>query len=134
MTSVEGRLLRYIDERLMDMIQAPEMWGANESVELQIIQLLEVRYLVLNPLAQGTRSRQVFHAYVGFLAARFPDDPPEPLSALLARYGREPEFAALLGNFVQAQIAEQGPGPIEPVQPHPARRPFPRYSNIEARP
>jgi hypothetical protein len=45
MTPLGSRLLCFIDERLQHMLDAPEMWGSNESVEFQLLQLLEIRLL-----------------------------------------------------------------------------------------
>lgn len=106
MTSLDSVLLDFVDARLDHMLEAPEMWGSTESVELQILQLLEVRSLVLDPdQTDGWRSVQV--DYERFLAAELPDSPPTTLAARLGN--RQGELTTLLGRFVAAQRGSRRP-------------------------
>ena len=102
MSSFVSKLLDFIDERLVHMLDAPEMWGSGESVELQILQLLELRVLVLEPAGKPSQWRRVQADYERFLAIKFPGSPPTTLSALLG-HGRQDELPALLRQFVEAQ-------------------------------
>jgi hypothetical protein len=102
MSSFVSKLLDFIDERLSHMLDAPEMWGSGESVELQILQLLELRVLVLEPTGKPSQWRLVQADYERFLATKFPSSPPTTLSALLGD-GREDELPVLLRQFVEAQ-------------------------------
>lgn len=56
---LRSRVLRFIDERLQHMLDAPEMWGSRASVELQILQLLEVRLLVVGAPTRPLHDREV---------------------------------------------------------------------------
>ena len=105
MTSLRSRLLCFIDERLQHMLDAPEMWGSNESVELQILQLLEVRLLVVGASTRPLHGRDVQLDYERFLAERFPGAPPITLSALLGSQ-RQGDFTTLLAEFIAAQRAK----------------------------
>jgi len=104
MTQAEARLLKFIDDRLERMLSAPEMWGANESVELQVLQLLELRVVLLTPADAPHRWRQVQRDYVRYLAGVFPEGRPETLSVLLVSSDRANEFQALLARFARQQI------------------------------
>lgn len=105
MTSLGSRLLCFIDERLQHMLDAPEMWGSNESVELQILQLLEIRLLAVGAPTRPLHGREVQLDYERFLAERFPGAPPITLSALLGSQ-RQGELSPLLAEFVAAQLTK----------------------------
>jgi hypothetical protein len=100
-----ARLLGFIDERLQQMLDAPEMWGSNESVELQILQLLEIRLLVVTAPTRPLHGREVQLDYERFLADHFAGAPPITLSALLGPE-RQAEIFPLLAEFVAAQGAK----------------------------
>lgn len=94
-------LLRFVDERLDQMLEAPQLWGADESVELQILQLLEIRFLIVSP--RGPENwRQVQGDYERFLEEQLPGSPPTTLTARLGAE-RRAELWPLLTAFVAEQ-------------------------------
>ena len=108
MTWLVAKLIDFIDERLNHMIEAPSMWGSNESVELQILQLLEIRSLVLGAPDAQSHWHHVQTDYEHFIAAHFPGAPPTTLTALL---DREPgKLIRLLTEFVSEQRRLQPSG------------------------
>jgi hypothetical protein len=100
--ALAATLLRFVDDRLDHMLEAPETWGADESVELQILQLLEIRLLVAAPPRTQDDWRQVQLDYERFLDERFPGSPPTTLTARLGAE-RRGELWPLLTTFVVAQ-------------------------------
>jgi hypothetical protein len=105
MTWVVSKLIDFIDERLNHMIEAPGMWGSSESVELQILQLLEIRSLVLGAPDAQSHWHQVQTDYERFIAVHFPGAPPTTLTVLL---GQEPSrLIPLLARFVAEQRCVQ---------------------------
>src|ERR1043165_10108661 len=101
MTSVESNLIGFIDDRLSHMLEAPGLWGSSESVELQVLQLLEIRSLVLGPPGIQSHWRHVQTDYERFIAEQFPGAPPTTLTALLEQ---EPDkVIPLLARFVAEQ-------------------------------
>ncbi|HEX3475757.1 MAG TPA: hypothetical protein VHT91_12075 [Kofleriaceae bacterium] len=101
MTWVVSKLIDFIDERLNHMLEAPSMWGSSESVELQILQLLEIRSLVLGAPDAQSHWHQVQIDYERFIAAHFPGAPPTTLTVLLEQ---EPiKLIPLLAQFVAEQ-------------------------------
>lgn len=101
MTWVVSKLTDFIDERLNHMLEAPRMWGSSESVELQILQLLEIRSLVLDAPDAQSDWHHVQTDYERFIAAQFPGAPPTTLTALLEQ---EPDkVIPLLAQFVAEQ-------------------------------
>lgn len=100
--ALAATLLRFVDERLDHMLEAPEMWGADESVELQILQLLEIRLLIVAPPRSHDGWRHVQLDYERFLDERFPGSPPTTLTARLGAERRR-ELWPLLAAFVAAQ-------------------------------
>jgi hypothetical protein len=48
-SALRDRLRAFVDHRLQSLMTTPEIWGAPESVELQVLQILQVRALVLVP-------------------------------------------------------------------------------------
>jgi len=101
-------LLRFVDERLDQMLEAPEMWGADESVELQILQLLEIRFLITAQPRSQADWRQVQADYEHFLADHLPGSPPTTLTARLGAE-RRPELWSLLTAFVVASSIRYAP-------------------------
>lgn len=110
MTALASRLLDFVDERLDHMLEAPSMWGSGESVELQILQLLELRALILEP-AHTASWRAVQPEYERFLATRFPGAPPTTLAALLG--ARQDQLVPVLAQFVEAQRGARPRSSIE---------------------
>lgn len=104
MTPLERRVLRFIDTRLESMVRVPGSWGSEESVELQVLQLLELRLVVLAPLPEPSRDRRVQDDYIRYLSRLFPGAPPETLTSLLNRHGRQTELSSLLRRFVEQQM------------------------------
>jgi hypothetical protein len=94
--------LKFIDGRLDSMLRVPEMWGADESVELQILQLLQLRWLTLSPESEQKLGR-IKQDYIQYVRSKFPQEPPETLAAILARHGRRAELSALLEEFVEQE-------------------------------
>lgn len=101
MTWVVSKLIDFIDERLNHMIEAPGMWGASESVELQILQLLEIRSLVLGAPDAQSHWHHVQADYERFIAAHFPGAPPTTLTVLLDQ--ESIKLIPLLAQFVEEQ-------------------------------
>lgn len=58
----QQRILQYLDDRLQHMLAAPELWGSAEAVELQVVQILELRHFVLNPTTKAGE-REVLARY-----------------------------------------------------------------------
>lgn len=102
MTWVASNLINFIDERLSHMLEAPRMWGSSESVELQALQLLEIRSLVLGSPDRQSRWQHVQIDYERFIAKRFPGAPPVTLTALLDQ--ESDKVIPLLAEFVAEQL------------------------------
>ncbi len=68
MSSLQDRVLRFIDEQLDAIRKRPGMWGPDIAVELQILQLLEFRSVLLRPALEDANPRAVLDAYEEFLA------------------------------------------------------------------
>ncbi|TMQ14590.1 MAG: hypothetical protein E6J90_01830 [Deltaproteobacteria bacterium] len=100
--ALAATLLRFVDERLDHMLEAPQLWGADESVELQILQLLEIRLLIAAQRQGPEDWRQVQLDYERFLAEQLPGSPPITLTARLGAE-RRGELWSLLAAFVAMQ-------------------------------
>lgn len=109
MSSLQYRLLRFIDEQLDEIHKRPAMWGPDIAVELQILQLLEFRSVVLRPALEAENPRAVLDAYEEFLARKFPDHPPVALASILARDERNNELTLFLQEFRHEQEEEVVP-------------------------
>ena len=104
-------LQQWIDKRLASLVERPEIWGDRESVELQTLQLLEVRALVLDAARAGETLQRIQDSYVAFLSERFPDSPPVTLSQRLSEHADDGEFSSHLQEFIGRIIEEQGRTP-----------------------
>ena len=111
MNQLARALQRFLDKRLASLTERPEIWGSQESVELQVLQLLEVRALVINATCDEDSLRQIQDHYIAFLSERFPDTPPVTLAERLATTEDSEQFTEYLQAFVQQIIARQGTRP-----------------------
>jgi hypothetical protein len=102
MSLLQRTLLEFVDERLESLLRVPEMWGSDESVELQVLQLLEVRLLTLSPSLKEEVTR-IQQDYVRYVREKFPGEPPETLAMLLSKHGRGAELASMLREFVDGE-------------------------------
>jgi hypothetical protein len=109
MSSLKDRVLQFIDGQLDAIHKRPGMWGPGIAVELQVLQLLELRSVVLRPALEASNPRTVLDAYDGFVARQFPGAPPEPLSAVLERSGRAAELTSILARFRGEIVREMPP-------------------------
>jgi hypothetical protein len=108
-------LLHFIDERIAQMLARPAAWGSAESVELQVLQLVEVRALAMHPDADPQRTFKLLQrAYERFIESSIEGTGPEPLAALLEQRDRLPELGPLLGRFVAGwEYAQRDDNPFE---------------------
>jgi hypothetical protein len=112
MSALQTTILAYIDEQIQAILSAPEMWGSDESVEMQVLQLLEFRSVTLRPELEKRNPRTVLDEYHGFLKKTFPGAPSYPLFGLVKEYGREREFISLLRGFSDRLIRDMQPDDI----------------------
>jgi hypothetical protein len=101
MTGLAETIIRYIDRRLDAMLRAPAMWGSDESVELQVLQLLELRALTVRPQDELQHPRATLDAYVAFLRRKFPKDPCTNLASLLEQTQKQEDLPRILSEFRQ---------------------------------
>lgn len=97
------RVIDHIDKSVRHMLRCPEMWGGYEAVELQVLQLIEVRRLALAPPTAEVKPRQVLEAYRRFSAEVMGGGSSEPLSTRLAKTGRLGELCKHLETFAALQ-------------------------------
>lgn len=98
-------IARWVDERLAEMLAAPPMWGSPEAVEMQVLQLLQVRALAVRPEQEIANPRRVFETYLAYLRERFPRRPQQPLFELVGH--DDPLYSSLsteLRGFMDALV------------------------------
>lgn len=106
MTAGERRLLEFLGGRLEAMLHRPDQWGPPLVVEQLVLQLLEMRALVLDPEAEVNQKHRIIRSFVRFMKESVPDATPEPLAVQLERQGRGAEFANVLQKFVDRELIE----------------------------
>lgn len=119
MTQREMALIEFIETRLESMLSRPEVWGSNLSVEEGVLQLLEVRRVLLQPSCRDSVTHQVMRAYSRFVRERLDQASAEPLALQLEDRGRPGDLIPLLKEFVEIDQADslvqlralQGTGP-----------------------
>ena len=105
MSPGEQRLIEYIASRLESMLRRPAVWGSNLAIEQRVLQLLEMRWLVLDPAARVEDSRRVVERFVAFIGEAIPNGTNQPLAVQLEQTGRQDEFTHVLGRFVEQELA-----------------------------
>lgn len=110
MSPEERRLLQFIDARIESILHRPTAWGSLESVEDQILQLLELRHFVLDPRkdpqTNAPDTRPLMCRYTRYISRVLPKSTAEPLSSQLTARGRTEEFSALMRQFVQSDTGK----------------------------
>ena len=68
----EEKLLRFVALRLDSIVRRPTLWGTDAVVEEQVLQLIEMRRLLLDPAAVPSNdTRELMDVYLAFLAQQF---------------------------------------------------------------
>jgi hypothetical protein len=106
MNSAENRLLTFVASRLESMLRQPAIWGSLLSVEEQILQLLEIRRVLLVPSLTANDTPQLLRSYSRFISEVLDDSTVEPLAVQLEQRGRIVDFPALMGKFIEHELAE----------------------------
>lgn len=106
MTTLKDTIIDHVDDKIQAMFDAPAMWGSDESVELQVLQLLEFRSIAVRPEFEKLHPRHILDSYQRFLRKKFPGAPPNPLYCLVEDYNRKSEFIRLLREFCDEQRQE----------------------------
>ncbi|WP_437905175.1 hypothetical protein WME95_43855 [Sorangium sp. So ce327] len=105
-------LLKYVDEGIRAMRRAPAMWGSPESLELQALQLLELRTLVLRPQTFQRNHRETMRVYRDFVAQAMKVEPSRLLASLLEERGIVEELPTMIAQLyaeLQARLPEEDP-------------------------
>ena len=105
MSPGERRLLEFVDSRLESMLRRPAVWGSLLSVEERILQLLELRRVLLVPSVSASDTQRLMRTYVQFIARSLDHATAEPLAIQLERRGRAAEFTSLMAKFVDSELA-----------------------------
>jgi len=115
MSELRQVLLQFIDERIRQMLARPPAWGSEENVELQVLQLLEVRALALHPdIEPQSLFKLLQRAYERFIKDAIDGSDPELLAVILQKRNRLAEFGPLLGRFVASwEYAQRDETPSE---------------------
>jgi hypothetical protein len=112
MNSLQQRILEFIDEQLDAINKRPGMWGPDIAVELQILQLLEFRSVVLRPALEASNPRAVLDAYEEFLTQKFPGAPPVPLASLVTTANKAGQLTTILEEFRRNIVMQMLPEDI----------------------
>ena len=106
MSPAEDRLLMFVASRLESMLRRPAGWGSLLSVEERILQLLELRRVLLVPSFSANDTHRLLRSYSRFISETLDDATVEPLASQLEQRGRADEFAAIMRKFVERELAE----------------------------
>ena len=106
MSPVENRLLAFVASRLESMLRRPAIWGSLLSVEERILQLLELRRVLLVPSMSADDTHQLLRSYSRFISEALDDATVEPLASQLEQRGRAGEFSVFMRRFVERELAE----------------------------
>jgi hypothetical protein len=117
MSPAEDRLLSFVASRLESMLRRPAVWGSLLSVEERIVQLLELRRVLLVPTLSANDTHQLLRSYSRFISETLDDATVEPLASQLERRGRTDEFTIIMNKFVERELAEFLVDTILPEEP-----------------
>ncbi len=106
MSPAESRLLEFVASRLESLLRRPAAWGSKLSIEEQVLQLLELRRVLLVPSLTANDTHRLMRTYTRFITAALEDATAEPLAIQLERLGRGAELTGLLAKFIDLELAE----------------------------
>jgi hypothetical protein len=106
MSPAEERLLAFVASRLESMLRRPAVWGSLLSIEERVLQLLELRRVLLVPSGSANDTHKLMKTYSRFIAETLEDATVEPLASQLESRGRSDEFTTLMGKFIERELAE----------------------------
>jgi hypothetical protein len=106
MSTSRDAMVQWIDQRIERILAAPPMWGSPEAVEMQVLQLLQMRAVALRAPHEPDSSKRVVDAYLSYLSLKFPKQPQQPLFEHVRSHD-DANYAALsagLRGFVEALV------------------------------
>ncbi len=135
MRGLRGTLLGWIEERTKDLLETPRAWGSNEAVEMQVLLLLELRALVLQPEREIDNPRRILDTYIAYLNKTYPKKPNRPLFQVVEEDELGHNLGRELRRFLDAvapALLDEGritqavgtTAPPEPVERHGEMRAF----------
>lgn len=106
MIPAEDRLLSFVTTRIESMLHRSALWGSLLSVEEQILQLLELRRVLLAPSFSADDTHKLLRSYSRFVSETLEDSTVEPLATQLEQRGRAADFPAFMKKFIELEFAE----------------------------
>ena len=101
--SLHKEISEFATKRVEDMLKSPEMWGSQEAVELQVLQLMEIRMLIEHPLKLKINPRYVLDMHVTYISRAFKISYTKPMFSMHLEWK---EFAAHLSQLWKSQPEE----------------------------
>lgn len=109
MKGLRSTILGWIEERTNDLLETPRAWGSDEAVEMQVLLLLELRALLLQPEREIENPRRILDAYIAYLNKTYPRKPNRPLFQIV----EEDELGHNLGRELKRFLDAFGPALLE---------------------
>ena len=91
------------------LLETPRMWGSDEAVEMQALQLLEFRALIQSPEEADLHPGRILDAYTTFIHHRFPYATSPPLSQIVHSDDTGLNFARHFQEFLNLGLEERLP-------------------------
>jgi hypothetical protein len=99
MSDPRAMIVDRIDHSLDLVSKVPKMWGSPESMELQVLLLLEMRAVATRESVMRGRPSGLRDAYDSFIRKSFNDAPSMMLSSILQNMDHGPDLHVLLREF-----------------------------------
>ena len=107
---VDHDLVLWTDQRIRDILDAPRMWGGClESVEFQILTLLQVRAVLVDPAREFQAPRRILDEYVRALSERYQVSPPAPVHQFVGEED-DARFVQIMTDLAEALSDKVEPG------------------------
>ncbi len=101
--------LSLINAWIKNMERCPGMWGSAEALEFQMLQLVEIRQLMVRPAALAANPHETREAHIKWVAAINGECSSAFLHCILRDEGRLGELPKLLCDFARWVAAEYPP-------------------------
>lgn len=101
-------LISFIDDRIKDIIFGKAVWGPSDTIEGQVLQLLDCRNVCLHPTTNKFQLNEAQNNfYNSYLFSIFGDESKSSLACLCRKHSRENDFTPILNEFVRLTSLHQ---------------------------
>lgn len=99
---MSDKLVDFIDKRLHALAEAPMMWGRFESAEMQVLHLLEVKSMIMDPDRSEDDLSWIMDMYRSFIRRMFPKSADSTIYGSLMDLEKQEHLGEYLALYIDS--------------------------------